>query len=106
MRCAAAEARGSRGRGGRREERRGKPKATTCNETDEGAQRSPGLRGRTRVRLCPKNWRQGEGEGTHLVEPDGCGLLAEALTAEVKAVFSDETRLVGAEATVFCVEIK
>ena len=35
---------------------------------------------------------------THLLETDGSRLLAEALTAEVKAVLADETSLVGAEA--------
>ena len=43
---------------------------------------------------------EGEGRGTHLVETDGGRLLAEALTAEVKAVLADETGLVGAEAAV------
>ena len=36
----------------------------------------------------------------HLLETDGSSLLAEALTAEVKAVLADETSLVGAEAAV------
>lgn len=35
---------------------------------------------------------------THLDETDGGRLFAEALTAEVKAVFADETGLVRAEA--------
>lgn len=34
----------------------------------------------------------------YLVETDGASLLAEALTAEVKAVLADETGLVRAEA--------
>ena len=38
------------------------------------------------------------GERAHLLETDGGSLLAEALTAEVKAVLADETSLVGAEA--------
>ena len=37
---------------------------------------------------------------THLGEPDGGGLLTEALTAEVEAVLADETSLVGAQAAV------
>lgn len=37
---------------------------------------------------------------THLVETDSSSLLTEALTAEVEAVFSDETSLVGAQAAV------
>ena len=36
----------------------------------------------------------------HLLETDGSSLLAEALTAEVKAVLADETSLVRAEAAV------
>ena len=32
---------------------------------------------------------------THLLEANGIGLLAEALTAEVKTVLADETSLVG-----------
>ena len=38
------------------------------------------------------------GERAYLLETDGGSLLAEALTAEVKAVLADETSLVGAEA--------
>lgn len=33
---------------------------------------------------------------TYLLEANGIGLLAEALTAEVKTVLADETGLVGA----------
>ena len=39
----------------------------------------------------------GNGGGAHLLETDGSSLLAEALTAEVKAVLADETGLVSAE---------
>ena len=35
-------------------------------------------------------------KATHLAETNGIGLLAEALTAEVKTVLADETSLVGA----------
>ncbi len=35
---------------------------------------------------------------SHLEEPNGRGLLTEALTAEVKSVLANETSLVGAEA--------
>ena len=42
----------------------------------------------------------GNGGGAHLLETDGSSLLAEALTAEVKAVLADETGLVRAEAAV------
>ena len=40
------------------------------------------------------------GERAHLLETDGGSLLAEALTAEVKAVLADETGLVRADAAV------
>ena len=40
---------------------------------------------------------QGTRGWTNLAETDGGGLFTETLTTEVKAVFSDETSLVGAQ---------
>jgi hypothetical protein len=34
---------------------------------------------------------------THLGEPNGCRLFSEALTTQIKSIFADEPRLVGAE---------
>lgn len=42
----------------------------------------------------------------HLDEPDGCRLLAEALSAKVKSVLADETSLVGAQTAVEIAETK
>ena len=42
-------------------------------------------------------------KSTHLLEPDGSSLLAEALTAEVKAVLADKTSLVRAVAATQCI---
>ena len=39
----------------------------------------------------------GNGGEAHLLETDGSSLLAEALTAKVKAVLADKTSLVGTE---------
>ena len=47
----------------------------------------------TRMSNCSMHCANGS---TYLLEPDGGGLLAEALTAEVKAVLADETSLVRA----------
>ena len=33
----------------------------------------------------------------HLGEPNGCRLFSETLTAQIKSIFADETRLVGTE---------
>lgn len=43
---------------------------------------------------------QCESKITDLDETDGSSLLTEALTAEIKAVFTNETSLVGAKAAV------
>lgn len=49
--------------------------------------------------MCePYIYRRGRGEKHYLDEPDGSGFFAEALTAEVEAVFANETCLVRAEA--------
>lgn len=45
------------------------------------------------VRIGARIGREGT---THLLETNSIGLLAEALTAEVKTVLADETGLVGA----------
>jgi len=38
--------------------------------------------------------------GRYLHKPDRCGLFAEALATEVKAILADETRLVSTKATI------
>ena len=55
-----------------------------------------GSRDGSEVRICSIP----DSKSTHLAETNGIGLLAEALTAEVKTVLADETSLVGAEAAV------